>query len=142
MLRCRGSLLMRVLLKEIPWVKVKTTTGKVKQEIKSSADFQIFSYKIPWQIRTKRYLDKVAELSNQLITSSTLALLVTRSIPRESASQHIISRAMISFHLITATITTQSHQVVALMVIKEDHPKMLVKTKMEEYFSKIHSLQG
>jgi len=59
---------MKELPKEMdrwPWVKVKTTMGKVKQETKSSADFQIFSYKILLQIRTKRYLDKVAEPSSQ-----------------------------------------------------------------------------
>lgn len=133
---------MRVLLIETELVKAKTTMVKVKLATRFSADFQIFSYKIPLQIRTKRYLDKVAELSSLLTTFSILEQLVHRSILRESESLPTISKAMKLFLLIIAITITRSLQVGALMASREAHPKMLVKTRMEAFSSKTPSRQG
>lgn len=141
MLRCRDNRSMRVLLIEMEVGKVKTTTDKVKLGTRFSADFQIFSYKIPLQIRTKRYQDRVVEHSSLLITFSILAQQVLRSTLRESVFLPTTSKAMTLFPLIIAIIITQSHQVEESMASREAHPKMLVKTRMEVFSSKTLSHQ-
>lgn len=64
--RCRDNQSTRVSLIETDkWFQDHPSTIKARQETKFSADFQIFSYRIRLQIKTKRYQDKVVELSNQ-----------------------------------------------------------------------------
>jgi len=142
--RCKGNQSMRVLLTEMDkWesFKAKTVMARVKTATKFSADFQIFSYRILLHKKTKRYQDKVAELSNRLTTFSTPEPLVLRNTHKEREYLLIISKAMKLFHLTIATTITQSHRVVALMVSKEDHPKMQVKVKTVVFSSRILSHQ-
>ena len=142
MLRCRDNQLMRVSLIETDkWFQDHPSTIKARQETKFSADFQIFSYRILLQIKTKRYQDKVAELSNQLTTSLIHVLLVLKNTLKEREFQHTISKAVILYHHIMET-TTLSLQVVAWMGNREAHLKTLAQTRMVVSSSRIHSRQG
>ena len=132
MLRCRDSHLMKVILTGMDkwvWFKVKIAMVKARMGIRFSADFQIFSYKILWPTKTKKFQDKVAEPFNQLIISSTQELQEPRNIHREKEFRLTIFKAMKLFLLTTVTIITQSLQVVALTAPREAHLKMQVKTK-------------
>ena len=68
MLKCKDNPLTKDLHKEtalLAKIKANKITAKAKMGNKFSADFQIFSYKIRLQTKTKKSLDKEEELSNQ-----------------------------------------------------------------------------
>jgi hypothetical protein len=92
--RCRDSPLMRESPTEMGQEACNKEMGKVKMANRFSADFQIFSYRIPLPIKTKRCLVKGEELSSRSTIFSTLERLEPRSIHRENESQLTTSKEM------------------------------------------------